>query len=287
MKKEKMGETPMMDVSGRGYNGMGRPNMIRPSGRRDYQILQAVDNRTSYDVASLYNFTVFAPWQCNTIACALVKTISAYLVELQVRYPDLYSKGNGFDYANLLRVTINNKVNASAEKQGNLNVSYEALNGVESIISEVTSAGKIVPLAIPPREEIPTFIQKYEIPQEDILYYQQIDEKATYLLTRDYGISIVNSKGTLVTSAIACRFLENMYAELVALLLNKIAEDGEDFGNTSKMVSVNFNELIEIHCGVKDGEIKFWLRPGQNAKKQVKSDERTEDTLEDVEDLPF
>lgn len=233
--------------------------------------LEVVDRQTKIDVFEKFEVDITRDWYCNTIANTVVETL------LQAMSMDMAQDGAPKAFLNfydLIIIRINTKREAKAEKEGNINVSFEAGPTATALIdSNVRKDQEQV-------EKIePVKFFNIEDPDmdPDILKamndkYFNIDRKARYEMSRTYGF-VMPDGASMCAFAVTYMFFLNIFKKLLYDL-------GED--PTKELVSVNFNDNIEIHALRKDGGVIFSMRPGYNTKLIVKSDNITEEVDTDV-----
>lgn len=220
-----------------------------------------VDRNTKEDVRRLHRLYVDHDWHCNTIANTYIETIIRHLGY------DVKNNGNAnskFDFYDLFLAYVTVKQNEDAEKEGNINIAFQPEEKVAEIITDPV-----------PREE-----REYEYIAPSARYvfvdnepktkaYEKLDKVARMELQEKYGITIPDP---WMVTAISYVFMENIIREL----LYKLTLTGK------LSSSINFNDNIEMHAIMKNGEVSISLRPGMNAKLLIKSDETTE--AEDLDD---
>ena len=240
---------------------------IIPQDPVDREFLQSVDRRTRSEINRIYGILVDYDWQCNTIANAMVETI---ISDLAFMLKSGSSGGVGIEFYDILRAIVSIKTNEKAEKEGNINIYFEPGSKITGLIEngpDKTEYGeKIIPM------------QRFLTgdADEDNLY-RNLEYHTRYNLTSINGIMIPEHQ-KFFTFAIGYTFIECIYLEILYRLANMDAGDGEE-----KLVSVNFNDNIEIHGIMKDGTVNITMRPGMNAKLLIKCDELTEHTMGDDE----
>ena len=245
---------------------------ITPQDKNDRDFLLAVDRRTRSDIDLKYGFIADYDWEMNTVANAFFETMIGIIKYLFQDESTGHSDGIGFKFYDLFTATISNKINESAEKEGNLNIFFETAERVDDLIAN----------GIPPQfngERKSMFeVFKTGNPDEDNLLLR-IDNQAKYDIARSHGIQI-GEKNHMATCGIAYTFFENLFIELlVRTAMVQKENEGEE-----AMVSVNFNDNIEFHCIIKDGGARIMMRPGMNVKMLIKNDGFTEKTMGDLDD---
>ena len=242
---------------------------VIPQDANDYDILGAVSAKTRSDVEMKYGFYMDSDWQTNTVANCVVETM---LGEMNYKFGSGNgTSGIGVSFFDLFSAKISLKTNGKAEKEGNINIYFEPGSRVRKLIEEgppkVHSGPRINPV-----DELLTDDQV----ENDFLL--QLDKHASYELNRCYGI-MITSKKTLITTAITLKFFENLFTELIV----RATADTIDDDGSEKLVTVNFNDIIEIHVAKKGDDMNVYMRPGMNAKLLIKNDQATEHTLGDIE----
>ena len=180
-------------------------------------------------------------------------------------------EGVGFDFIGLFKATATIKRNDKAEKEGNINIAFEPGEKVISLIengpddTEFPEGNKLNPEA---------FFKTGN--KQDDQFYETIDYHTRYNLSIKNGILLRDTQ-KFVAFAIAYTFIESLYTELIYRLVNS-EEKEKDL-----LISVNFNDNLEIHGRMVDGHIDIIMRPGVGAKLLIKCDEVTEHTMGDLE----
>lgn len=263
--------------------GPGTPNeaygkfFIIPQNPADREFLEAVDHRTRANVHSRYSILIDYTWQCNTIANCLVETIIGQLGSLLQQGSQ---NGVGIALYNLFNSVVSIKQNDKAEKEGNINIYFEPGERVTELIEngpdEEEPAAPISP------------VDKFwtDDPTENE-FIRNLDYHTKYVLTMNHTLMFPEHL-KLPVLAVGYTFLENIFIELLYRLSNLCAAGSDEDGDDEKIVSVNFNDLIEFHAVYKDGGAVINMRPGLNAKLLIKCDEVTEHTLgDDGRDIPI
>lgn len=253
--------------------GPGTPNevygkfFVIPQDPADRAFLEAVDNRTRANVASRYRLLVDYAWQCNTIANVLLETI---IEQLAMLLKQENRDGIGIAFYDLLNSIVSIKHNDKAEKEGNINIYFEPGTRVTELIKNG-----------PDESEPENPVSPYEhFKPDDAVeaeFIRNLDYHTKYVLSVKHNIMFPDHL-KLPAIAIGYTFLENIFIELLYRLSNK--PDSDD-GSGEKIVSVNFNDLVEFHAVLKDGAATINMRPGMNSKLLIKCDELTEHTLGD------
>ncbi len=253
----------MDNSSGSAYGKL----FIIPQEPSDYEFLLAVDHRTRSEINRIYGIMLDYDWQANTIANTMIETI---INNLAFMLRSGSSNGIGIEFYDIIRAIVSIKTNEKAEKEGNINIYFEPGSKVTGLIENgpdrTEYAEKIDPMK--------RFLTGHE---DDDTLYKNLEHHTRYNLSSINGIMIPDHLRFSVF-AIGYTFLECIYLEILYRLANMDAEDGEE-----KLVSVNFNDNIEIHGIMKDGTVNITMRPGMNAKLLIKCDELTEHTMGDIE----
>lgn len=252
--------------------GPGVPNpmygkfFVIPQDPADREFLEAVDHRTRANIASRYSILVDYDWQCNTIANALMEVI---IEQLSALLKQENRNGIGIAFYTLINSIVSIKQNDKAEKEGNINIYFEPGARVNELIENG-------PDETEPESPVSAFEHfKSDDPIEQE-FLRNLDYHTKYVLSIKHNIMFPDHLMFPVI-AIGYTFLENIFIELLYRLSN-MPTDGE---SDEKIVSVNFNDLVEFHAVYKDGGAAINMRPGMNAKLLIKCDELTEHTLGD------
>ena len=266
----------MYDYSFAGQYREGKKAIVPPT-KEDRDFLSAIDTQTKIDLREMFGVTISVDWHCNTIANY---TVEAIIKAININMQERGLKSYKFNFYDLFIVKVSTKINEDAEKEGNINVSFEPGPSAVKLISNTHSR------ADTPVERT-TFMDFFTIviPNEDPNvvaeindFYSKIDQQARYVLSNNYAIAIPNS-GQYMAFGVCYIFIRNIFEKLL-----------RDFGEhpESGILSVNFNDNIEFHISKVDSEdededesvaplVRFSMRPGLNAKILIKSDETTED----------
>lgn len=233
--------------------------------------LEAVDRQTKIDVFERFGVDIGRDWYCNTIANSVVEAL------LQAMALDMANDSAPKAFLNfydVFTIRISTKRESRAEKEGNINVAFEAgVTAMNLIDSNVRKDQEQVEQVEPVK-----FFQIEDPDMDpDILKamnqkYFDIDRKARYTMSRTYGF-VMPDGAAMCAFAVTYVFFLNLFKKLLYDL-------GED--ESKELVSVNFNDNIEIHALRKDGGVLFSMRPGYNTKLIVKSDDSTEEMDTDV-----
>jgi hypothetical protein len=240
---------------------------VIPQDPNDREFLLSVDRRARAEINRIYGILIDYDWQANTIANGLVETI---ISDLAFLLKNGAGGGIGIEFYDIIRAIVSIKTNEKAEKEGNINIYFEPGSKVTHLIENGPDTTEYID-KIDPMKRFLT-----GNPEEDDLY-KNIDYHTRYNLTSTNGIMIPDHLKFSVF-AIGYTFLECMYLEILYRLANMDAEEGEE-----KLVSVNFNDNIEIHGVMKNGTVNIIMRPGMNAKLLIKCDQITEHTMGDEE----
>lgn len=235
---------------------------IIPQDPVDREFLLAVDRRTVADVENKFGIFIDYDWGANTIANAVVETIIQHLSYI-LKTTNI-GNGIGLNFYDIIRAIVSVKNNSKAEKEGNINIYFEPGDKIIHLIEngpEEYDGPKLSPIEF----------FKGSDPEETELY-GNLEYKTRYTLSSFNGLSFTEASKFSVF-AIGCTFITNIFVEMLYRLRNDTSDDDE------KIVSVNFNDNIEIHGTLKDNAVLFNMRPGLNAKLLIKSDEMTENTM--------
>ncbi len=233
-----------------------------------------IDRKTKEDLRNIYKIWTEHDWQNNTTTNVLVETLIKSLAHEIVNS----QKSLPLNFFDLFTASVTVKRNEDAEKEGNINVSFnpgkEAKRIIETYDSNIQEDDSVRPrleLLLYPDPNTGKFVQnEYFDSQKEVERLWRI-EKATRLeLSEKYTINIPDKSASTIT--IAYVFIKNIFRYLI-----------EKMKLTNKQsASVNFNDNIEFHALMKNNEILLTMRPGMNAKLLIKSDETTE--AEELED---
>ena len=238
-----------------------------PQDKQARDFLLAIDQQTKIDVDQRFGFIINQDWHCNTIAnCTVEAIISAMNADMKM-YGAPTARINFYD---LFIAKVTTKVNENAEKEGNINVSFEPGPTANNLITTEVPKNEENVDKCDPKEYFK--IEDVDINADQLAAmneaYLNIDRKARYTLSNNYAITITDDNA-LCAFAVTYLFILNIFRKLL-----------QDLGDdpTKHLVSVNFNDNIEFHAMRDDeGYVKLAMRPGLNAKLLIKSDETTED----------
>lgn len=232
-----------------------------------------IDRNTKEDIRRLHRIYVESDWECNTISNKfieiLLKSLYTHLVgggsSALSFIPDSTSLETSITFYDLFEVNVTQKRNESADKVGNINISFHPESAVDLIIGD----------DIPRDQRVFEFIKpdaKFSFPNNPELTKAmlKIDKIARLELAEKYNILLPHE---WVAIAISYSFIENIYRELIY----KIALTGKS------AVSINFNDIMEFHATMKNDKVTVHIRPGMAAKLIIKSDETTEADDDDEE----
>lgn len=252
---------------GNGYSGYGKLFEI-PQAESDYEFLRAVDSKTMAELNNKYGILMDYPWQANTIAKGLISTL---ITDLAFRLRSGGGSGIGIEFYDIIRIITSIKTNDKAEKEGNINIIFEPGSKVDELIKHGPSQERYDTKIIP--------AQQFRTGNaDDDKFYSDLEFHTRYNLSSTNGI-LLGDKHQFMVFAIGYTFLESLYLEILYRLSNMDVEEGEE-----KIVSVNFNDIFEIHGVEKNGEVNINMRPGVDAKLLIKCDEITEHTMGDDDD---
>lgn len=225
-----------------------------------------VDRNTKEDIRKLYRIYIEFDWECNTIATKyieiLLKSLYTHLLNAGtgslITIPDATSLEVGLQFYDLFDARVTQKRNESADKVGNINISFRPGTAAANIISNDVPRDQRVFDTMKPDARF-AFPNNPELSKAML----QIDNIARRELSDKYGIMIAHE---WVVTAIAHAFIENLYRELIY----KLTLTGKP------AVSINFNDIIEYSAAMKDSGAMIYIRPGMESKLIIKSDETTE-----------
>lgn len=244
-----------------------------PQDEEDRSILLAVDRRTKDEVEARYGFLTDYEWHMNTIANTTFETIIKTLA-FMLNSKNNKVQGLGINFYDLFKVGVSIKRNEKAEKEGNINVFFEPGDKMDSLIQDGPPE--------PYRGPIYSPLQEFAITDpEQKPKYDNLDHHVRFELSDKHGLLIKDNMSYAVF-AITYVFFENLVSELIMRLAHN-DQDPEADPNDEKMVSVNFNDNLEIHAVLKDGHVTIMMRPGLNAKLLIKNDGMTESTMGDLD----
>ena len=238
------------------------------SAQADKEFLLSVDRRARAEIQRIYGILVDYDWQANTIANGVIETL---ITDLAFMLKNGANNGIGIEFYDIIKAVVSIKTNEKAEKEGNINIYFEPGSKAISLIENGPDTTTEYVDKIDPSTRFLT-----GDPAEDD-FYKNLEYHTRYNLSSVNGIMIPDHLKFSVF-AIGYTFLECLYTEILYRLANMDAEDGEE-----KLVSVNFNDNIEIHGIMKNGTVNITMRPGMNAKLLIKCDEVTEHTMGDDE----
>lgn len=239
---------------------------VIPQDPGDREFLLSVDRRARAEINRIYGILIDYDWQANTIANGVVETL---ITDLAFMLKNGASGGIGIEFYDIIKAIVSIKTNEKAEKEGNINIYFEPGSKVSSLIENGPDTTTEYVDKIDPAKRFLT-----GNPDDDDLY-KNLEYHTRYNLSSVNGITIPDHLKFSIF-AIGYTFLECLYTEILYRLANMDAEDGEE-----KLVSVNFNDNIEIHGIMKNGTVNITMRPGMNAKLLIKCDEVTEHTMGD------
>ena len=218
------------------------------------EFLLSVDRRTKGDVEKRFNIHIDHDWYCNTIAD---QTIEALITSLKM---DTVADNcvKAINFYNMFTAKVSLKMNENAEKEGNVNISFEPGVDALALISDPIPENE-KEYTVQPAEEA---FALEGVSEEMIQMYDRLDAFARYSLSSNFGITI-SSKLHKLCTAVTYVFFENIFRGL----LHELAENPE-----VGMSKLNFNDLIEMHASFKDGGVILTMRPGAFGKLTIKSD---------------
>ena len=228
---------------------------IVPSDVNLREILYSIDSMTREDLSNKYNYFIGRDWYCNTIAYHTLDSIMYHLLTcLKLSGTGI---GKGMKFADILIIKATNKVDEDAEKSGNINISFIPSDRVFEIRDDILNG----------KESDNTIIFDQE--NSD---YIDIDKYTKHVMSKDYCVTI-STKSPCMTLVILYVFLENLFSKIISMYIVALEE-----GDENPLISINFNDLIEVHCtGDSDGKPMISIRPGVMAKLGIKSDDVTEE----------
>lgn len=237
-----------------------------PQDPRTNAFLKAVDAQTKSDVFEQFDISITYDWYATTQTTVIIDSI---ISALSTTMKSEGARNVAMNFYNLFFVEVNTKTNIRAEKEGNINIAFEAGPVAEDLITTEAKKGDTPVEPVDPKQ---FFMIEDPDMSEDALamankMYYEIDRLARYNLSTNYGITISDGKAMTPTAVAYC-YIQNIFRGL-------LFELGADAEKT--LASVNFNDKIEFHAMRKDGGILFAMRPGLQAKLLIKSDEHTED----------
>ena len=240
---------------------------IIPQDPGDREFLLAVDRRARSEINRIYGILLDYDWQANTIANSVIETIIA---DLAFMLKSGGNKGIGIEFYDIIKAIVSIKTNEKAEKEGNINIYFEPGSKINYLIENGPDKNEYIDKV--------NVLQRFLTgdPNEDELY-KNLEYHTRYNLSSVNGIMIPEHLKFSVF-AIGYTFLECIYLEILYRLANIEAEEGEE-----KLVSVNFNDNIEIHGCMNNECPHIIMRPGMNAKLLIKCDELTEHTMGDID----
>ena len=241
---------------------------IIPQDPADREFLRAVDHRARAEINRIYGILIDYEWQANTIANTMVETIITDLAFMLKSGGTNAGNGLGIEFYDILKAIVSIKTNEKAEKEGNINIFFEPGSKINSLIENGPDMTEY-DVKINPIERFLT-----GNPEEDA-FYNNLEYHTRYNLSSINGIMIPEHQ-KFAPFAIGYTFIECIYLEILYRLANMDVEEGVE-----KLVSVNFNDNIEIHGIMKDDTVNITMRPGMNAKLLIKCDELTEHTMGD------
>lgn len=240
------------------------------------EFLKLIDRETRMDISERFGIIVDYEWHCNTIANAVIESI---IIALGSDIKTAGAPKAALNFYNLFSVIVTTKKNARAEKEGNINISFEP--GIVAVELIENPPVKEDALQVKPIEffkiEDDDLDEDYLDAMNDA--YRNIDRHARYTLSNQYGIAIPE-QNQMYSFAIAYTFISN----IIRALLQDLGENPE-----KELTSTNFNDNIEMHALRKGEGVVIAMRPGMNAKLLIKSDDVTEEDYGDDsdDDLPW
>ena len=229
-----------------------------PETRQD---LLMVDRQTKEDVRIRHRLYINSDWECNTITLTVLETLARVLhAHIKDNGVGILDKdyGNAIDFYGLLLVTASNRKNAKAEKNGNINIVFKKGIGVDAIVSDDTPKD-VKDTEYVSMDAFCTDVNDEEFTQAmlkvDRMARKQLNDKNSILLPKNF-----------MAITIARVFIDNLYRQLVqkAVLSDK------------SKVTINFNDIVEIHATKKDDGVIISLTPGMAGKLIIKYDGVTE-----------
>ena len=248
---------------------------IIPQVPSDREILKAVDMKTAADAADVVHLIFEWNWLTTTVATVGIET----LIEMLASKLKNGEGGDGLtlDFFELLEEKVSIKNDKKAEKEGNINISFTIGDRIEKLIKDGPDN-----FPMPTPGNCVQFFMTGD-PEEDA-GTREFNHKLSYNLSSGHSISFSyededghSQEVEFGAIVITYLYLKNLFEHM----LYKLAQIPEE---EDQHVSVNFNDLIEIHMTLNDGKVETMLRPGMNAKLLIKCDAVTEHTMGDEDD---
>jgi len=247
---------------------------VIPQDEANRTSLLNIDRNTKEDIRRLHRIYIQSDWECNTIANKyvedLLKVLYMHLTgsgdsKVLNFIPNATSVNSSVKFYDLFEVNVTQKRNESADKVGNINISFHPDTAADLIIGDNT----------PKEERVFEYIKpdaKFSYPDspEMTMAMLKIDKASRHELSDKYSIMLPHE---WMTVAITYTFIENIYRELIY----KLVLTGKS------AVSINFNDIMEFHATKKKDNVTIYIRPGMAAKLIIKSDETTEADDDDDE----
>ena len=228
-----------------------------PQARED---LNQIDRFTKEDVRLRHRLYNNSDWLCNTIAYTVVLSLVGIL-HTSIRDAGIQVLENGkrrLNFYDILEIEASNRKNEKAEKTGNIvPVFFPGLKADDIISDDVKREDRQV--------EYIEASAAYSYPDdpERTAAMLKIDKLARRILADKHQIILPKDYMAIAPTVI---MLENTYRYLIDKLL----------ATGKPQVTVNFNDLIEIHALKKGDGVVLTMTPGMVAKRSLKGDDLKE-----------
>lgn len=229
--------------------------LIVPSDPDQLAVTEMVDKATWKNLLTEYKLRINTAY-LTTFACAYME---ALIVLMRRIMTDTKSTENSIDFLDLFTIYANNRESDTAEKDGNINISFVPGVTVIEGIMERDYAPKVHP----------------------DMWKGSIIMEAQKIAAR-----ILSEKHKAVTDSLnTWTIVAYVYFEHLFRTLKLMAKEAHDRGESS--VSFNFLEMVEFHCNLEvtpnpeNPELQsekyvIKMRPGFQAKLLIKNDDSTE-----------
>lgn len=253
-----------------------RRNVIIPQDPAVKEIIAGIDRQCRTIVEKKFGVILDYEWHSYTITNVVIESV---IRALSVDMSQSAAPRATLNFYDVFIARVSNKLNRRAEKEGNINISFEPGPKADDLIqADVDILKQEYDETVAPMEYF--YITDPDMDPDTLkamnMAYYDIDRHARFSLSNNYGIAIVEANA-MFTFAIAETFILLVFRDLLYRLANSNGDDP---------VSLNLNDNIEFHAIKKGDGVVLTMNPGYNAKLLIKSDEATE--AQEIDDsLPW
>lgn len=229
--------------------------LIVPSDPDQQKICELVNKATWKQLLTEYKLRINTAY-LTTFACVYLE---ALIVTMRRIMSDTRSTDNSINFLDLFTIMSNNRESETAEKDGNINVSFIPGVTVTEGIMQSDFAPKVTP----------------EMWKGSIL--EEVQKSCARILSEKHKAVTDNLN---VWTVVAYVYFEHIFRTMKLL-----AREAHEHGESS--VSFNFLEMVEFHCNLEvvtnpenpdlhSDLFVIKMRPGFQAKLLIKNDDSTE-----------